>query len=219
MHTQKPTVKIIIVEDHTVISETFRDRINKEMHGFEVIGIVASGQELLRTLNGIKPDIVLLDTMFPSEKKDGFDTAKELREKFGSSIKIVFFTQVFLSVDVKKFINEHGIEGFIHKTASVSDLEALLNKVAGGEKVIVKETNRVLQKPNSPTTKLTKTEIEILRWYAKGKRSREIAKIRGCEQSAVETHSRNIREKLGVNTIAQAMVIATKLGMLDDLED
>lgn len=65
-----------------------------------------------------------------------------------------------------------------------------------------------------PVPRLTKRELEVLRWVMVGKSSWEISKITSCSEATVNFHIANVRQKFNVNTRQQALVKAISLGLL-----
>ncbi|MES2319089.1 MAG: LuxR family transcriptional regulator [Pseudomonadota bacterium] len=62
--------------------------------------------------------------------------------------------------------------------------------------------------------RLTKRELEVLKWVMVGKSSWEISKITACSEATVNFHIGNIRQKFNVNTRQQALVKAISLGLI-----
>jgi LuxR family quorum-sensing transcriptional regulator LasR len=62
--------------------------------------------------------------------------------------------------------------------------------------------------------KLTRRELEVLKWVMAGKSSWEISRITNCSEATVNFHMANVRQKFNVNTRQQAVVKAISLGMI-----
>ncbi|MGZ5200612.1 MAG: autoinducer binding domain-containing protein [Telluria sp.] len=79
------------------------------------------------------------------------------------------------------------------------------------------ESSQPLMVPRQPVEqapKLTRRELEVLKWVMAGKSSWEISRITGCSEATVNFHMANVRQKFGVNTRQQAVVKAIALGLI-----
>jgi LuxR family transcriptional regulator, quorum-sensing system regulator LasR len=79
------------------------------------------------------------------------------------------------------------------------------------------ESSQSLVMPSQPAEhgpKLTKRELEVLKWVMAGKSSWEISRITGCSEATVNFHMANVRQKFNVNTRQQAVVKAIALGLI-----
>ncbi len=79
--------KILIVEDERIVALEIRERLIEL--GYQVLDILSSGEKVLKALNSIEPDVILLDIMLEGTM-DGIETGKIIREKYG--IPFIFLT-------------------------------------------------------------------------------------------------------------------------------
>ncbi|MGZ5202513.1 MAG: helix-turn-helix transcriptional regulator [Telluria sp.] len=70
------------------------------------------------------------------------------------------------------------------------------------------------RQPDEHAPKLTRRELEVLKWVMAGKSSWEISRITGCSEATVNFHMANVRQKFNVNTRQQAVVKAIALGLI-----
>src|SRR5688572_19428344 len=80
-------VKIMIVEDETIVALDLSMRLQKE--GYEVIGIASNSDDAIELFTGHKPDLVLMDINIKG-KKDGIETARELKKI--QEVPLIFLT-------------------------------------------------------------------------------------------------------------------------------
>lgn len=79
------------------------------------------------------------------------------------------------------------------------------------------ESSHRLMLPRQPAEiapKLTRRELEVLKWVMAGKSSWEISRITDCSEATVNFHMANVRQKFNVNTRQQAVVKAIALGLI-----
>lgn len=81
------TVKILIVEDESIVAMDLSMRLQKE--GYEVIGIAPSGDDAVALFTEQKPDLVLMDINIKGPK-DGIETAKKLKQL--QDVPLIFLT-------------------------------------------------------------------------------------------------------------------------------
>ena len=90
--------KILIVEDDAFISEMYSNKLKKA--GFE-IQVIKDGEEAIKQIPEIKPDLILLDIVLP--KMDGFEILKRIKENPQmQNIKVVLLTNLGQEEDIKK---------------------------------------------------------------------------------------------------------------------
>lgn len=208
------TTKVIIAEDQPLFADVLKQVINTTA-GFEVIETVNNGRVLMQSLNRLTPDLILMDINMPL--LDGLETAKLIRNKFGST-KIIFISGYYHS-GYKDFIRENHINGFVYKHIGAPELKEVLQNVVKGDMVFIPPPK--MQQPVSKLPdpefiklyKLTKTEIEIIQLIAQGETSKTIAGKRGIELYTVETHRKNIFRKLGAKNMADVVAFAVMQGL------
>jgi DNA-binding NarL/FixJ family response regulator len=113
--------RVLIVDDHPIVRVGVRILLAANPK-WEVCGGAADGEEALREIAKLAPDVVILDLSLPG--MNGFEVAKEIR-RISSSIKIVFFTMH----DVPATALEVGADGFVLKSSGVEALEKTLETV------------------------------------------------------------------------------------------
>ena len=114
------TAKVFVVEDEMALVTLYQEIF--PMHGLELVGYAADGEEAVRKLGeGLDPDIVLIDHRLPH--KDGIDTMKELHKK-DPSLPIVFISA---DSSVRKDALENGALDFLLKPFGKDQLFATID--------------------------------------------------------------------------------------------
>ncbi len=198
-------IRVVITDDHSLFADGLEQIIN-QISGFRVVAKVNNGRELLQILNGMQPDLILLDINMP--EMDGLESAMMIKRKF-NKLKIIFVSTHF-EAGYKNFIRENNIEGFIAKNITAVELKEVLKQVMSGIKVLVAPTELQSNIRQAPETdfmkmhKLTKTEIEIIQL---------IADKRGLSHLTVESHRKNIFRKLHAKNMADVVAFAVVQGI------
>lgn len=190
---QDSTLRIMIVDDHPVVREGFAAVLREA--GIEVVGMAGNGQEALRLAAELVPDMVLMDIHMPV--MDGLAATQALRQQL-PALKILMLTMEDSPEYASKAM-QAGASGYLVKHSNTDQLLRTIDAVRCGLFVFPP----MISAPQPKTTPLTQREIEVLKWVAQGKQSGEIARILNIETRTVETHRHNIRDRLGLRSVAE----------------
>ena len=209
-------VSIALVDDHRVVARSLKAYL-ESFPDLKVVGIAASGEELLRQIQEWKPQVVLQDLLMPGGM-DGVETIRRISE-CAPSVKVVALTA---STDEARMMGalRAGAAGYVRKDAEPEVLLAAVRAVARGKTYIDPSVSRQILRATAPNEDLTPREIEVLRQLALGRSNKEIADALSIGDETVKTHVGNVFAKLQVENRAQAIVQALKRGLvaLEELE-
>jgi DNA-binding NarL/FixJ family response regulator len=183
-----------------------------------MVGEASSGQEAIRAVETLRPDLVLMDVHMP--EMDGPATAKALLDKFPDT-KIIAWTVSESSDDLLRMMRA-GCAGYVLKDVGPAELQrALLSALRSESPVPRRMIPDVLRRVAETTplsrgsaVALTSREMQILRGVAKGHTTKRLSKDLGIAAPSIETHLRNIFHKLHVNNRGEAVSSALKLGLI-----
>lgn len=212
-------VRVLVADDHELFREGIR-RLLGTAADIEVVGEAKSGEDAVRLVEELTPDVVLLDVMMPG--MSGIDVARVIRTT-SPRTRVIMLTihtnEEFLFAAIKA-----GAMGYLLKDASSDELLRALRVVAQGEGLLApamaakvfKEFARVAASQDlSPVlTPLTQRETEILQHVTAGLANKEIAQKLDISERTVKNHLSNIMEKLHVNSRTQAAVYALRTGIV-----
>ncbi len=203
-------VTIWLIEDN----ETFRKSLARGLERtgrFECPGSYGTAEEALAE-SGVEPSVVLIDVRLPG--MDGIEAMGRLREKLPNAALIVL--TVFEEEDKIMRAICAGAQGYLLKTAPVSEIALAIDDVLdGGSPMNSRIARRVLELfsrlvPPRKDYGLTNREKEILQQLVEGRIKKEIAALVGLSVHTVNTHMRNIYDKLQVNTVNGAVAKALR---------
>ena len=210
-------MKVIIVDDHQIVRDGISVLLMKS-DDIEVVGEAANGDELLKLLKAVQPDIIILDISMP--KITGIELTKIITEKY-PAIRIIIFSSHSQGENVVKAI-EAGASGVLPKNTIREELLEALNTVYDGGEFISKYIpystfvkNIKNNKSKDEAAKkieeiLTNREIEILKLIVNGKTNKEIADELFISQRTAEKHKSNILSKLELNSVVDLVKFAIK---------
>ncbi|MDP3000085.1 MAG: response regulator transcription factor [Bryobacterales bacterium] len=207
-------VSVALVDDHRVVARSLKAYL-ESFPDLVVVGIAASGEELLERLPEWKPDIVLQDLLMPGGI-DGVETTRRISQH-APAVRVIALT---VSTDEARMMGvlRAGAAGYVRKDAEPEILLAAVRAVARGKTYIDPSVARQLIR--TPPDDLTPREVEVLRHLAQGRSNKEIANALSISDETVKTHVGNVLSKLQVENRAQAIVQALKRGLvsLEELE-
>jgi DNA-binding NarL/FixJ family response regulator len=207
--------RVLIADDHRILAEGLRGILEPE---FEVIGIVADGRELVITAKKRRPDVIVADVSMPA--LNGIDAASQLRDA-GVTSKVVFLT-MHRDVAYAHRAMEGGAAGFVLKHSATTELVNAVREAVHGRTyitpLIVSELMSAYRdgkhKPSDAVHRLTPRQREVLQLLAEGRSAKEVAKSLRISTRTAEFHKARIREVLGVQTTAELVQHAIRLGMV-----
>ncbi len=189
----------------------------------EVVGEAADGEEAVALAERHQPNVALLDIEMP--KMDGIEAARAIRT--ASPRTAILAVSAY---DDEAYIVgalEAGAAGYVLKNAPSATLLETVRAAAAGESVLSPDIQRRVigilagrDRGEEPAAQLSERELEVLRLAAQGLANKEIATNLGLSPRTVQSHIRNILNKLAVASRVEAVVLAIRSGWIqpDELE-
>ena len=192
-------IELIIADDHSLFIDGLKGLLRDEI-GLAVIDIANDGKELLGILEKRKADIILLDINMPN--MNGLEAAQFVKQ-FYPSLKIIMLSTYNDDHLVEKAKNI-GANGYLLKTTSKDELLQTIKLVYAGHSCFPYRSPRAVNEFDKTddflkSLNLTKREIEIIRLIKKEYTNQQIADHLFLSIYTVETHRKNIMQKLGLN--------------------
>jgi two-component system, NarL family, response regulator LiaR len=209
-------IAIALADDHQVVAHSLKAFL-ESFPDLKVVGIAATGEELLRRLAEWRPDVVLQDLLMPGGI-DGIETTRRVLAD-RPEVRVIALTA---SMDEARMLGvlRAGASGYIRKDAAPETLLAAVRAVARGRTYIDPAIGRQLLEAQVAGESLTTRETDVLRQLALGQSNKEIASTLAVSEETVKTHVAHVLAKLRVENRAQAIVQALKRGLvsLDELQ-
>lgn len=209
-------ITIVLVDDHRVVTSSLKSYLDA-FADLSVVGIAASGEELLQRLDKWRPQIILQDLLLPGGI-DGIETTRRVLQRM-PDVGVIALTA---SMDEARMMGvlRVGALGYVRKDAEPEILLAAVRSVARGKPYIDPSISRRILQDGAPADDLTPRELDVLRHLALGRSNKEIALALAIATETVKTHVAHVLSKLQVEGRAQAIVHALKRGLvsLDELE-
>lgn len=206
---------VLLVEDHTMVREALRSRIQEESW-LEVVGEAENGREAIEQFTEHHPDIVIMDIRM--ENLNGVEATRRIR-KLDRDAKVVAVS-VTCDVPIVLKMFEAGASGYLPKSCAFEELVSALSEVVKGNFYISPEVAKPVLShriqnalESSETHSLTPREREVLQLVAEGKTSQEIADELSVSPKTIDNHRQNIMNKLDLHTVSELTKYAVREGL------
>ena len=200
-------VKVVLVEDKLEVRDNWSKLINS-LPGFSCVRVCSSGEEALRVIPAVQPDVVLMDIFLP--RMSGIECTAQLKTLL-PKVQILILTAV--EDDELVFMAlQAGADGYLLKRTKPADLRAaLLEVLRGGAPMTSEVARRVVESFRRPArsreeaVRLSAREEEVLVLLSKGYSNKEIADRLTLSVETVGSHLKHIYEKMHVRSRAEAV--------------
>ncbi len=212
-----PQVTFILVDDHKLVRQGMRSLIEAQP-GFEVVGEAGNGQEALKLIETLSPDIAILDVMMPD--MNGIETAK-LANQRSTKTRIIFLSMHANAAYAVRAL-QSGALAYVLKDSDFNEiLQATENALEGRRylsKTIADEVFEMLlsadtEKEDSLNL-LSPREREVLQLIAEGNTNNAIAKKLTLSVRTIEAHRAHIMTKLRFNSQSDLVRYAIQKGLI-----
>ncbi len=206
-------IKLIVVDDYEIVRQGL-EAIFIGLSDIEIVASAACAEELFHLLAEHKPDIILLDIKLPG--MSGIEIARVLSKDY-PNIKLIMLTSMTDEISVALSLRAGAI-GFLPKDAHKDEVIRAIRTVHSGKRYFGDEISQIifenystqLKLLHSPIDLISKRETEIIKQLANGLQHKEIANNLCISVRTVETHKKNILEKLQLKTSIDLLKFAIK---------
>ena len=209
-------IEILIADDHELILNGIRNML-KPIKQYKIIANAMNGKEAVEKAIELKPDVIFMDISMPL--LNGIEAARIISEKV-PEIKILALTQHEENEYVLQFLKAGG-HGYLLKNSTKDDFIEAIDTVLSGRRFLSKQVSEqminklVTKKDFNPEDEpddihLTKREKEIIQKIADDFSNQQIADELHISLRTVETHRRNIMQKLKVKTVVALLKYASQ---------
>ncbi len=211
-------IKILIVDDHKLMREGLRILIEKQS-GMKVVGDANNGRTAVKMVRELSPDIVIMDIAMPD--LNGIEATHQIKSEFQNTRVVV----LSMHAD-KRFVAKvlkMGASAYLLKDSAFEELVHAIHDVINNRIILSPRITDIViedyihsSSNNEPSvfSELSAREREVLQLIAEGKTTKEISSSLYVSIKTIETHRKNIMDKLNINSIADLTKYAIREGII-----
>jgi len=208
------SIRVVLADDHPVVRTGIRNLLGRSPD-IQVVGEASTGEDALRLVDELTPDVLLLDMEMPGLK--GVEVAQKLHEA-GTAVRILALS----AYDDKQYIQElleNGAAGYLTKEEAPDTIIDAIRGVSQGEqgwvsRRVAAQMSVWMREEEQDSTKLTNRELEVLRLVVEGKTNQGVGLALGISEKTVEKYLEAVFSKLGVSSRVEAAVFAVREGLV-----
>ena len=221
-------IKVLIADDQELIRQSLQIVLSTQ-EGIQVTDSAANGREVLRSVQLIRPDVILMDIRMP--EMDGVECTRLVKEQY-PDIKIIILT----TFDDDEYVYgalKYGASGYLLKGISMSELTEAIHKVDAGSAMInpdvagkvirffsqMAQGGPAIQVDERQCADLSRTEWKVIRQIGKGLSNKEIAAKLYLSEGTVRNYLSSILGKLSLRDRTQLAIWAVQTGAVNRLEE
>lgn len=208
-------MRLLLVDDHEMVRSAF-SRLLGGQSDMEVAGEASTFEEGYTKWLQLKPDVIAYDLDLPGQEGSQ-GVLSMLRAPEPPKVVICSYranpTEVQLLVQA-------GIRGYVTKTAPAEELVRAVRSVGQGQTYFCARALEALKEAKQMEadggySHLTPRQVEVLSYVAKGKSTKDVAKILGLSPKTVENYRSAILRRLDAKNLPHALTRARDLKLLD----
>ena len=209
------TIRVYLIDDHALVRTGMKMILSGEMD-IEVVGDCDTGEDALREIRTLKPDVVLCDLHLPG--MSGLEITERITR--GPLETRVIIVSVLEDGPLPKRLLEAGAAGYIGKAGDATELLRAVREVARGKRYLGVNVAQNMALSNvggavSPFDQLSPRELEVAMLLIQGLRQEDIAKRLSLSAKTVNTHKTRLFQKVGIHDNIALARLAAQYGLLD----
>ena len=203
-------IRVAIVDDHPMVTEGI-EAILESYDDIKVVATLSNGQAIIDQVETLQPDVILLDLNMPGI--GGLSTTEIVLERRPETRILILSMH-----DSPEYISSalsHGAAGYVLKDVPTDKIKCAIDAVMAGERYLCTGAQGSLTpSEDDGREQLTNREQTILLQLAQGKSNKDVAQALAISVRTVETHRKNIKQKLGISSTAGLTRYALEHGVL-----
>ncbi|MHC4618464.1 MAG: response regulator [Planctomycetota bacterium] len=210
------TIRILLADDHKITRQGLRSLLEKEPD-MQVVAEAEEGRTAVRLVSEIQPHVVIMDVSMPD--LNGMEATRQITNE-SPDVKVIALSMHSDNLFATEMLKS-GASGYLLKDCAFEELARAIRTVVAGKtylsptisSVVVDDYLHRLSKADfSASEILTSREREVLQLLAEGKSTKQIALKLHISAKTVETHRRQIMDKLDIYSVAELTKYAIRKG-------
>jgi two-component system, NarL family, response regulator NreC len=212
-------IRILLADDHTVMRRGLRLLLESRPE-LSVVAEASDGRQAVQQAEALRPDVAVLDIGMP--QLNGIEAAQRICNALPHTAIVILSMHSDEGYVLRAL--RAGAKGYLLKDSAEGDLIEAIQSVHRGRTFFSPEISRMLMDDYVREIRsrgsedsydlLTPREREILQLLAELKTNKEIAQALHLSLYTVETHRRNLQEKLNLHSVAELILYAVRKGVI-----
>ncbi len=201
-------IRLMIADDHALVRAGLAHLFQSELD-IKIVGEATDGEEAIEMAGKLKPDVILMDIYMP--RTNGLEAMLAIKESLPET-RVLVLTISDKEQDVFQALR-YGADGFILKSANISEVPDAVRRAAGGETILSPTiAKRLVQEfRRKPTgVALSAREMEVFQFVGEGLPNNQIAKRLFISEATVRTYINRLLNKLHLESRTEAIAYAQK---------
>ncbi|MCB0210807.1 MAG: response regulator transcription factor [Anaerolineae bacterium] len=211
-------ITIVLADDHAIVRDGLRSLLETN-ENLKVIGDADNGRDALHLVSQTCPDVAILDIAMP--EMNGIEATRQIIDVC-PDIKVIILSMHATSRHIYRAL-QAGARGYLLKASAGFEVVDAIHAVYKGQRylsqkisdIIIEDyiTQRETEEVESPLTRLSSREREILQLVVEGKSSSDIASLLSLSSSTVDTYRSRLMQKLDISDIPSLVKFAIRHGI------
>ncbi|MHC4115524.1 MAG: response regulator [Planctomycetota bacterium] len=211
------SIRILLADDHKITREGLRSLLEKQ-DDMEVVAEAQDGRIAIELVEEFKPDVVIMDVSMPD--LNGIQATRQIVKRF-TNTRVIALSMHSDTQFVSEML-KNGASGYLQKDCAFEELSRAIRNVVAGKTylspsisggVVDDYLHRLSRSGSSASGVLTDRECEVLQLMAEGTSTKQIALKLHISTKTIETHRRQIMQKLDIYTVAELTKYAIRTGL------
>lgn len=211
-------VKVFLADDHAVVRDGLRLLLNSQSD-IEVVGDASNGRDALQEVVALGPDVAIIDIAMP--ELNGIEVTYRLNRQL-PEIRVIILSMHSTAEHVYRAL-EAGARGYLIKESAGSEVVEAVRVVQGGRRYLSQKISDIVvegyinqhntPEMQSPLSRLSPREREILQLVVEGNSSAEIADMLSLSPKTIDTYRSRLMQKLEINDLPGLVKFAIQHGL------
>jgi DNA-binding NarL/FixJ family response regulator len=216
------TLRVLVADDHEVVRKGLRS-IVEEQPGWEVAGEASDGREAVDKARALRPDVAVVDVSMPG--LNGLEATRQML-RHDAETKVLILT-MHESDPLIREVLDAGARGYLLKSDASRDLVTAVEAIRRNKTYFTARVAQIVldgyldkkqrstPATDSPASRLTPRQREIVQLLAEGKSSKEVAVSLGLSVKTAETHRANIMRRLECHSVSELVRYAIRNNIIE----
>jgi len=210
-------IRVMLVDDHELVRTGFRLILN-DLQDITVVGEAENGENALKQIPDLKPDLILMDINMPGI--GGIEATRIIKRKH-PEVQVIAVT-VHSDAPFPGKLHKAGALGYLTKGCPATELMAAIKTVVAGKPFLSSEVAQKLSlaklsgiDSELPFDSLSKREMQVMMMIVQGSKNQDISDTICVSPKTVSTYRHRLFEKLGIDTDAELTMLAIRHGIAE----